>query len=396
MSASSSKPESGRSGESNWLDVYARLNVRTVINAYETVSKVGGSLVRSEVLEAMRCAAGRFVFLDDLQSKAGDRVAELSRNEGAAITNGALAGLLLATAACLHRANSSPYWPITLPTAWQRNHVIVQRCQYSPYVPNIPQVGAKVVEIGYSQQRTPEEIFEAAFDDRTAAVLYTAGKPYELFSIPLERVISIAHNHNVPVIVDGAALLPPIHNLWHFTSLGAALVTFSGGKGLRGPQDSGVVVGRGDLIREIHRINSPHHGLGRAFKSSKEDIVGFLVALELAVHEDESVMYRHQVKRADRIRESLDGVTGIRTWTLPDGRQGQPCPRTIVQLLPESGWTRSEFISALVAHDPAIIVGELDEQSDAFYVNPRSLSNEEVVIVTARIIELISRNEERG
>ncbi len=367
--------------------MFARLGVRSVINAFETMSIVGGTRIRPESLEAMRRAASSFVFMDELNTRVGARIASLTRNEGAVVTNGALAGMLLATAACLRRANPDAGRPIALPAGWTVDEVVVQRCQYSPYLPNITQVGAKLVEIGYSQQVTPEWHLEAALSENTAAIFYTAGRPYERFAIPLDRVVAIAESQGVPVIVDGAALLPPVENLWRYTGLGAALAVFSGGKGLRGPQDSGVVVGRRSLIDEIHRLNSPNHGLGRAFKSSKEDVAGFLVALEMALAEDEDALYSEYMRRAELLRTVLSEVPNIETWILPDGRQGQPCPRTVVRLLPGCGWTRSAFVRQLASGDPAVLVGELDEDADAFYLNPRSLTDEEISVVTRVVVE---------
>jgi D-glucosaminate-6-phosphate ammonia-lyase len=372
------------------MDVYERLQVRTVINAFETVSIVGGTRIRPEVLAAMQAASERFVFLPELQEKVGDRIAQLTRNEAAVVTNGALAGMLLATAACLARANPGYERPLLLPYGGRRNRVIVQRCQYSPYLPNITQVGAELVEVGYSQQLTPDQLLEAAFDDRTAAVFFTAGRPYERFAMPLERVVEIAHERGVPVIVDGAALLPPPENLWRFTEVGADLAVFSGGKGLRGPQDSGVVVGERDLIQRIHRINSPIHGLGRALKTTKEDIIGFLVALELALEEDQAARYEALDEQAQRIAGALAGVAGIETRILPDGRQGQPCPRVVIRLLPDSGWSRQEFTGSLAARDPAILVGDLDEADDSFYVNPLSLTEREERLVIEKLTLLLT------
>jgi D-glucosaminate-6-phosphate ammonia-lyase len=310
-----------RSQEEQRMDVYARLQVRTVINAFETVSIVGGTRIRPEALAAMQAAAGSFVFLPELQEKVGERIARLTRNEAAVVTNGALAGMLLATVACLSRGNPGFEHPLLLPYGGRRNRVIVQRCQYSPYLPNITQVGAELVEVGYSQQQTPDHVLEVAFDELTAAVFYTAGRPYERFATPLERVVEIAHERGVPVIVDGAALLPPPENLWRYTQMGADLVVFSGGKGLRGPQDSGVVVGKRDLVERIHRVNSPTHGLGRALKTTKEDIVGFLVALELALEEDQAARYEALQERAQRISRALAESPGSRPDSCPtDGR----------------------------------------------------------------------------
>ncbi len=371
--------------EPDLTDVFARLKVRPVINAFETMSSVGGTRIRPQALEAMRRAADTFVFLEELNARVGERIAALTRNEGAVVTNGALAGMLLATAACLRRANPDLPRPIALPANWQKDEVIVQRCQYSPYVPSITQLGARIVEVGYTQQNTPEWVFEGAISQRTAAIFYTAGRPYERFAVPLERVVALAEAHDLPVIVDGAALLPPVENLWRFTEAGAALAVFSGGKGLHGPQDSGVVVGRRELTEEIHRLNSPHHGLGRALKSSKEDVAGFLVALELALEEDEAATYREYMRRAELLRSGLEGLENATVYVLPDGRQGQPCPRTVVQLAPGSGRTRGEVVRELAGGDPAILVGELDEDPTAFYLTPRSLTDEEIAVVVREV-----------
>lgn len=370
-------------------DVFARLGVRPVINAFETMSSVGGTRIRPEALEAMRSAANTFVFLDELHERVGECIAALTRNEAAAVTNGASAGMLLATAACLSRANGATHLPIALPTGWRNNQVIVQRCQYSPYLPNITQVGAELVEVGYTQQVTPEWMLEAAITERTAAIFYTAGRPYERFAVPLERVVAIGSAHQLPVIVDGAALLPPIENLWRYTELGAALAVFSGGKGLRGPQDSGLVVGRRDLVDLVRRMNSPRHGLGRPLKSSKEDIVGLLVAIELALDEDEEASYRDHMRKAELLRAGLADVAEVESWILPDGRQGQPCPRTVVKLLPNGGWTRPELVRDLAAGAPAILVGELDEDEHAIYLSPRSLTDDEVSTVIERVSQLL-------
>ncbi len=378
------------------MDVYARLQLRTVINAFETLSIVGSTRIRPEALEAMQRASASFVFLPELNQKVGARIAELTRNEAAVVTNGALAGMLLATAACIARRNPGYEHPLVLPLAAENVNVITQRCQYNPYLPNITQVGARIVEVGYSQQRSPERQLEDAIDAHTAAVFYTAGRPYERFAIPLERVVAIAHAHDVPVIVDGAALLPPVENLWRFTAMGADLAVFSGGKGLRGPQDSGVVVGDHDLVQRIHQINSPIHGLGRAFKSSKEDIVGLLVALEYALAEDIEARYTGLQQQATRIETALRDAAGIETWILPDGRQGQPCPRMVVRLLPSSGWSRTAFMDALKDGDPAVLVGDLDEDADAFYINPLSLTEAEEQVVVERVLALLASGAERA
>jgi uncharacterized pyridoxal phosphate-dependent enzyme len=366
-------------------DVYAALGVRRLINAYETVSVLGGTRTHPEVLDAMRAASDAFVDLRELQSAVGARLATLTRNEAAAVTSGASAGMVLAAAACAARRDPAFLGHLMRAATLPRPEVIVQRCQLSPYVQNVRQAGVELVEVGYAHNATPEEMLEQAFGDLTVAVLYTAGRPYERDAIPIERVVALAHEQDVPVIVDAAALLPPAANLWRFTGLGADLVVFSGGKGLQGPQDSGIVVGRADLVATVQAVASPVHGLGRAFKSSKEDIIGTLRAVELALEADEAARYAVLLARAERVAANLSGVPGIAVSVLPDGRQGQPCPRTVVRLLPTSGWRRSTFMAALRDGEPGVVVGPLDEDVDALYVHPLGLTDEEADVVAERL-----------
>ena len=372
-------------------DVYGALGVRALINAFETVSVLGGTRTHPEVLDAMRAASDAFVDLRELQAAVGARIAALTRNDAAAVVSGASAGMVLAAAACAtHR---DPTYPSHLMRPWQppRFDVIVQRCQMSPYVQNVRQAGVEIVEVGYTQNGTPERLLLDALNDRTAAVLYTAGRPYERDAIPLDRVVALAHERDVPVIVDAAALLPPVANLWHYTrSCGADLTVFSGGKGLQGPQDSGLVIGRADLVAHVQAMASPVHGLGRGFKTSKEDVIGLLRAVEIALETDEDARYAALLGRAERVAAALVGVPGIDVHVLPDGRQGQPCPRTAVRLLPSSGWDRAAFMAALSNGEPGVVVGALDEDDASVYVHPLGLTEDEVGVVVARVRDVLA------
>ncbi len=367
-------------------DVYARLGVRRVINAYETVSILGGTRMHPEVWAAMAAARDAFVDLRELHAAVGRRLAELTRNEAAAVTNGASAGMVLAAVACAARHDPGFVQQLTAPPgAGPRPRVVVQRVHQSPYAQNVRQAGVDLVDVGYAQNATPEAHLAHALDQPTAAVLYTAGRPYERDGIPLERVVALAHARGVPVIVDAAALVPPVANLWRFTEAGADLAIFSGGKGLQGPQDAGLVVGRADLVATIQAVHAPIHGVGRAMKTSKEDVVGLLAAVERALADDETARYAALRRRAERIADGLRALPGLEVAVLPDGRQGQPCPRTRARLGPTAGMGRAELLAALRDGDPAIVLGPFEDDPEAFYAHPLGLTDAEADEVVAAV-----------
>jgi uncharacterized pyridoxal phosphate-dependent enzyme len=224
-------------------DLYARLGVRKLINAEGTVTALGGCRMEPEVIAAMAEACRHFVDLDELLTKSGAYVAELIGVEAALITAGASAGLALGTAACI--AGDDPVHVQRLPdTQGLPNRVAVHRCHRNGYDQAVRQAGAELVEFGWIKETYRWQL-EAAIDGHTAAVAYFV-EFSESGSLPLDVVIKIAHDRGVPVIVDAAAELPPIQNLHRFTDMGADLVVFSGGKDMKGPQSSGLVMGRRD------------------------------------------------------------------------------------------------------------------------------------------------------
>ena len=371
-------------------DVYARLGVRRLINAYETVSILGATRMHPEVAAAMHAARDAFVDLRELHAAVGRRLAELTRTEAAVVTNGASAGMVLATVACAaHRDPAFVHRLTAPPRSGALPNVVVQRVHVSPYVQNVQQAGVALVEVGYAQNRTPVEHLAAAFDERTVAVLYTAGRPYEHDGLPLETVVEVAHARGVPVIGDAAARVPPAANLWRFVERGADLAVFSGGKGLQGPQDAGLVVGRADLIATIHAVNAPIHGLGRSFKMAKEDVIGMLVAVERALADDEDARYARLEARAERVAAGVRGMAGLEVFLVPDGRQGQPCPRTVVRVHPATGWTRDAFIEAL--RDAGVVVGPYEGSADAIAVHPLGLPDDEADAVVGAVRGLVAR-----
>src|SRR3712207_5026029 len=256
---------------------YEELGVRPVINASATLTRLGGSRMPRPVVEAMAAGAEAFVDLPELHRLAGERLAPLADNEACYIPSGAAAGSAIAVAACI--TGSDPARIARLPQFdGPPAEVIVHRSQRNGYDHAARQTGATLVEIGMAHTTQRWEL-EAAIGPRTACVLYFAGTHYATGTLPLPVVVEVAHARGVPVLVDAAAQIPPIANLWRFTrELGADVAIFSGGKGLRGPQPTGLVLGRREIVEACHGNGSPNQSIGRPMKVGKEEMLGIVAA----------------------------------------------------------------------------------------------------------------------
>ncbi|MCX8171458.1 MAG: aminotransferase class V-fold PLP-dependent enzyme [Candidatus Bathyarchaeota archaeon] len=375
------------------MSIYDELGVKRVINAIGTVTFLGGSVILPEAVKAMSEAAKAFVNIDELQKRAGEIIAEITGTEAACVTSGAAAGLVLAVAACM--TGDDPEKMAKIPYInFPRNEVIVPAMQDNPYVRNLAIPCAKIIKVGTEQGYTPEDI-ERAINERTAAIafiFFTSKKGCDLEA--LKEVVKIGKKHNVPVIVDAAAELPPIENLRNIAATGADLVVFSGGKDIRGPNDTGFVIGRADLIRAIVAHSSPHHYMGRPMKVSKEDIVGLLVALKH--YTPEAVEARK--KRWEEIvqyfiRElSSEHVSVERMMPDPSkheySAQGWPRARLTFN---ESllGITAAEIHRMLLEGSPPIYAHHSGNQ---IIINPQCLQDGDEAIIAERIKEILREN----
>ena len=392
--------------------IYETLGVRRIVNAAGPVTRLGGHRLAPEVAAAMAEAGQGHVQIDELQARADDLLAEATGAEAGLVTAGAAAGLTLATAACL--AGFDPARMDALPFVSDgRNEVVVQRGHRNAYDHAIRAAGARFVEVGYlgfpgAGTTYPWQI-EAAITERTVAVAHphmdTPG------TVPLAEVAAIAHRHKLPVIVDAAAALPPRDNLRRFIREGADLVVYSGGKAIGGPQGSGLLVGRRDLI-ESARLQMldmdvysqvwpagrqflkdgrlpgpPNHGIGRGCKAGKEQIVGLLVALRRYLAHDEAAELQAQSARAYRLAEALDGVRHART-NLVAPRGG--IPKVEVWLDEEAlGLTAWDAMTALESGDPPVYVSQGLAGRGGLLVNPSTLADGEERIVAARIADVV-------
>jgi L-seryl-tRNA(Ser) seleniumtransferase len=359
------------------------LGLRPVINASATLTKLGGSVMPPEVVAAMQEGSKTFVDWPELQRAVGRKVAELTQNEAAFISSGAAAGITAAVAAVL--AGNDPVKIGNFPSleGFEKTELIVHRSQRNGYDYAARMTGAKFVEIG----DTLEEL-EAAINERTGAVLWFAGKLAEA-SPALDRVIEIAHRHGVPVIVDAAAQIPVMQNLWHFTKdLGADLAIFSGGKGLRGPQSSGLVLGRADLIEGCIANGSPNSTIGRPMKVGKEELFGILAAVQWSLGQDEEATLARYEQVVQSWISALSELPGVSVERGFPSEAGQPMARAIVTLDGEAKLTATELTDALWDLNPRIAVSQLDDASIA--LNPQTLEGEQDVVVAEAIRDLLS------
>jgi L-seryl-tRNA(Ser) seleniumtransferase len=365
------------------MGIYERLGTRRVINADATLTRLGGSLMPSHVLDAMCEAAGSFVDMYELQQAVGKRLAELTRNEAAYVSTGAAAGIVLATLAAMTEGDLATIARLIETGEVPKNEVIIHRVQRIPYDPAVRLAGARIVEIGNRLQTFPWEL-EAAITPRTAMVFYAAGVHLASGALPLAETVEIAHSHGIPVVVDAAAQLPPTENLWRFTrEFGADLAVFSGGKDFRGPQASGLLVGTEAMIAAIAVNGSPHQRLARPLKVGKEEMIGLLAAVEQYVEVNWQDRARRYEAIVERWLEHFRDVPGMSASRVFPNEAGQPTPRCRVTFSAETGLSGAEVVTLLWDGDPRIAVAV--DGPDAISMTPELLEEGEESILLDRI-----------
>jgi len=391
------------------LDIYESLGVKKVINARGYSTRLGGSLMVPEVVDAMRGAAGSFVRIEDLQEAAGKVIAEITRAEAGYVTSGAAASLTLGMAACM--TGLDPVKMNQLPdTTGIKNEVIIQRAHRNDYDHALRAAGAQIIEVGFNYATYPYEL-ERAIGERTAAVFFLAGNSAR--SLTLEEVVDIAHRWDVPVIVDAAAALPPAENLRAFIAGGADLVAISGGKHIKGPQASGILCGRRDLIlaaalqhqdmdvfpetwtyRHLMRDGvlqgPPHHGIGRGLKIGKEEIVGLIVALKLYLKRDSKLELADWMRQIEMIVHGLKKIPSLQAQVIFPQPSDQPVPVAQIVVDPaKTGTTAHSVVNALQEGEPMICVYESFAAQDTIIIFPEGLQDGDAEIIISRFQKLL-------
>jgi L-seryl-tRNA(Ser) seleniumtransferase len=368
------------------MGVYERLGVRPVINARGTNTMASGSLMDARVLRAMAEAAGVFVDMAELNARAGEHIARLVGVEAAHVTSGAAGGLLLAAAACL--AGTDPERIKQLPdTTGLRDEIVIQKCQRFGYDQALRTAGARLVEAGQAERCSPADV-EAAVGEKTAALISVVSPNLEDHGVPVPEMVRIAHAHRLPLIVDAASTLPPASNLTRWTAVGADLAIYSGGKGIRGPQGTGLLLGRADLVRAAAANGAPNAAVGRPCKVGKEDIVGLVTALELFLETDHRVAWERHRAEARQIAAALAGLPGVEA-AVHDG-DAWPTPIVLVALDERAtGLTAPRLQDALRHGEPPIMVRPF--RGGRLLVDTHNLRGDEAAIVARRLWEELSR-----
>jgi L-seryl-tRNA(Ser) seleniumtransferase len=295
------------SGESPAVvDYYAKLGVPKIINAAGTYTYLTASVMPPSVQAAVAFAATHPVRLRELQSAAGAYIAKRLHCEAALVSSGAAAALSLGTAGCLTVGNPDESKDVPARTATLKNEVLLQHGHRFPHDHALEMCGTKLIEV-----ETLAE-YEAAFTPRTGVAFFFNAA--ETGQISREDWIRVAHSHGVPTFIDAAADVPPIANLWNYTQMGFDLVAFSGGKGMRGPQNAGLLLGRKDLIDAATANDNPNdRSVGRGMKVAKEQIIGMVAALDWLLDQTDEGIESEARHRAERIASAVHDLPTLTT-----------------------------------------------------------------------------------
>ena len=379
------------------MSILARFGLVRRINAAGTLTRLGGRPMAPEVAAAMAEAAAVSLDIAELQQLASERIAAILGTEAAMVTTGASAALTLAAAACLAGGDLARMAALPFAEGFP-NEILLPRTHRTMYSRALAAAGARLIDLGHNDRGTGAGVrgleaweIDAAITPRTAAFAFTA-TPETIAALP--AIADHCRRRRIPLIVDAAAQLPPRANLRRFFKMGADLVCFSGGKAIGGPQASGILAGRANLVgsalaqqldmdvraeawspppllRPIIRGAVPPHGIGRGFKAGKEEIIGLLVALERFAATDDAAETAELEARLAAISAALNGLDGVRAELQRGGRSPQ------LALLLDPPERAQEAVARLMAHTPPVHVGERRLSEGVLLIDPQSLAPED-------------------
>lgn len=363
-------------------NIYDELGIKTVIHAAGTKSSVGGSRMSSEVISAIAEASKKFASISEVNRKIGEYIAQITGAEAGMVTSGAASGVVLSMAACMTGTDLNKVR--RLPNSQgMKNQLIMQKIHKGSYSHMYTFPGVDIVEIGDINDCVIEEL-DGAYTDDTAAVAYLLGPRISQTGLTLKQVVDSAHKKQIPVIVDSAAMLPPKSNLSKYIKEGADMVVFSGGKLIHGPQATGLLFGKKDLIEAAFANSNPNHSIGRPHKVSKEDMIGLYVALKIFMESDEELMLRKFKDRLSPVVELLSEIDGVKIEVIHDGVNYHVPVVAITfdkSLINIKG---SDFPKIMLENSPAIFMQYFKELGH-LVVNPISLQDGEAEIVAREL-----------
>ncbi len=385
LGALGSLPLLGRAGLAapRRRDVISELGVRTLINAAGTYTMLTASLMPDEVMEAMREASKHYVDLTEMQDAVGRRIAGLLGCEAAMVTSGAAGALTVGTAACVTGKDPDKIRRIPDLTG-MKSEVIIQKSHRYGYDHAVRAVGIRMVEVETAAD------FERAVNEKTAmALFFNDADPRG--QIKIEQFVALCRKHGIPSFNDAAADVPPVENLSKYTKMGFDLVTFSGGKGICGPQSAGLLLGRKDLIEAARLNTSPYSdSIARGMKVNKEEMAGMLVALELYLRKDHAAEAREWDRRVEIISREAKKVKSVTADVrLPPIANHTPHLRilwdqTVVKITPP------EVMKQLREGRPSIEACPMTNK-EALVVTVWMMQKGDAEIVGRRVREILSR-----
>ena len=362
-------------------DLFKELGVTPVINASVTMTFLSGSLMLPEVLEAINSTSHDFADMYELQDKVGAKIAEMLHVESAMVTSGAACAILLSTAAAITGTDQEKIKLLpNLPGP--RPEVIMQKTHRYLFDQAVTTTGAKIIEVEGADE------MEKAINDKTVMALFfnAAGKS----SISHGDFVAIAKKHNIPTLLDAAADVPPVENLFKYQKIGFDLVTFSGGKMIRGPQSAGLLFGRKDLITAARLNHSPNEApIGRPMKVNKEEMFGMYAALKAYLERDHKKEWEEWLQRAKHIGSQLEAVQTVKTETVVDPGPANAFPSLKVT------WDQAkikikpkEVVAALKSGTPSIVAGG---RADHLLIGVVLLRPDQVDVVASRVKTILQQ-----
>lgn len=376
------------------MGIYEKLGLKHIINASETYTNLGGSLMDSRTVAAMEEAARGFVDIPEMIECVGKRAAELTHNEAAHVTTGAAGGVVLSAVACMCGCDEEKLNLLPNTDDIQHRDILLYEGEYLnliPYWKLIRYTGARIRLVKPNVQAMLDEV-----NERTAAVFLFPGRLYETGVPACEDTIPALKAKGVNVVVDAAAQLPPISNFWYYTrELGADLCIFSGGKHIRGPQSTGLIVGRRALIDAVRFSAAPNAQIGRPYKTGKEELAGFITALEIFVNEGNESLYQRQQLQLDRLEEllRLGGLNEIER--LKEGRLGTFQP--LMHVLLPAGKTAKACNAFARKMEQPVDIGfygdEFGKAENLIFLNAYNLSDDELNAVANAVLAYVHAEE---
>lgn len=367
-------------------DLFEELGIETLINGRGTLTFLSGSLMQPEVVEAIKSTSDEFANLYEVQDKVGQRIAELLNCEAAMVTSGAAGALTLGTAAVITGTDEEKIKKLpNLPGP--RREVIIQKRHRYGYDHAVRNTGIRMIEVESAAE------MEEAINDRTVmSLFFNAAAQFGGFehSIGHEEFVAISRKHDIPSFIDAAADVPPPENLFRYIEMGFDLVTFSGGKAIRGPQSAGLLYGRKDLIEAAKLNHNPHSdSIGRGMKVNKEEIFGMMVALESYLERDHEQQWEEWVGWTETIAEEAETLPSVSGELKVNDGPANHFPdlqlswdQSQVEISPQ------EVVKKLQEGKPRI---EISSNDEGLYITVVTMKPEQVEIVARRIREVLEQ-----